>query len=59
MLHTSNQDCFPYYRPMSTLEDTPAMAGNCKGAGHGWGKNEAYPCVDSNVTWVTPPSCSP
>ena len=50
VLHTSNQDCFPYYRPMSTLEDTPAMAGNCKGAGHGWGKNEAYPCVDSNVT---------
>ena len=50
MLHTSNQDCFPYYRAMSTLEDTPAMAGNCQGAGHGWGKNEAYPCIDSNVT---------
>ena len=51
VLHTSNQDCFPYYRPMGTLEDTPAMDGNCKDAGHGWGQNEAYPCIDSNVTY--------
>jgi len=45
VLHTSNQDCFPYYRPLSTLEDTPAMEGNCAKAGHGWGQNEAYPCT--------------
>ena len=51
VLHTSNQDCFPYYRPMHTLEDTPAMEGNCKAAGKGFGKNEMYPCVDANVTY--------
>jgi len=51
VLHTSNQDCFPYYRPMGTLEDSTSMAGNCAKAGHGWGQNEAYPCIDSNVTY--------
>ena len=51
VLHTSNQDCFPYFRPMYTLEDTPAMSGNCAKAGRGWGKNEAFPCIDENVTY--------
>ena len=51
VLHTSNQDCFPYYRPLRTLEDTTAMEGNCAKAGHHWGENEAYPCIDSNVTY--------
>ena len=51
VLHTSDQDCFPYYRPMSTLEDTPEMEGNCKIARAGFGKNEMYPCIDQNVTY--------
>ena len=51
VVHTSNQDCFPYYRAMSTLEDTTAMEGNCGSAQPGWGRNEMYPCVDSSVTY--------
>lgn len=55
VLHTADQDCFPYYRRMGTLEDTPAMDGNCKIARAGWGKNEMYPCIDSHVrTQATP-----
>lgn len=51
ILHTSDQDCRPYYRPMASLEDTPAMEGNCKHAEAGFGKNEMYPCIDQNVTY--------
>jgi hypothetical protein len=36
---------------MGTLEDSTSMDGNCAKAGHGWGQNEAYPCIDSNVTY--------
>jgi hypothetical protein len=39
VLHTSDQDCFPYYRPMASLEDTPAMEGNCKIARPGFGES--------------------
>lgn len=51
ILHTADQDCFPYYRRMDSLEDTPAMDGNCKIAREGFGKNEMYPCIDENVTY--------
>jgi hypothetical protein len=44
---------------MNSLEDTytPAMDGNCAKAEKGWGKNEAYPCIDRNVTCGCRPSC--
>ena len=40
ILHFSDQDTEPYYRPMSTLQDDLGMMGNCKNAGSGFGKNE-------------------
>jgi len=51
ILHASDQDMQPYYRPMHTLEDTPAMAGNCQNAQPGFGRNEMYPCFDEQVTY--------
>ena len=41
----------PYYRAMSTLEDTTDMDGNCAAAQPGFGKNEMYPCIDEAVTY--------
>ena len=54
VLHTADQDCFPYYRRMDTLEDTPAMEGNCKIARAGWGKNGAtYDSrMQSEIIWL-------
>ena len=46
VVHMSDQDYEPYYRPMGTLEDSPAMDGNCALAQPGFGYNEMYPCVD-------------
>jgi len=51
ILHASDQDYMPYYRPMSTLEDDLSMEGNCRNAGSGFGKNEMYPCVYNQVTY--------
>jgi len=51
ILHASDQDVEPYYRPMSTLEDDLAMKGNCLHAGSGFGKNEMYPCFYQKVTY--------
>ena len=51
ILHFSDQDTEPYYRPMRTLEDDLTMMGNCKDAGAGFGKNEMYPCFDQSVTY--------
>ena len=50
ILHASDQDQLPYYRPMSTLQDSPFMLGNCKHAQPGFGRNEMYPCFDESVT---------
>jgi len=51
IVHTSDQDYMPYYRPLNSLEDTAAMEGNCKHAGAGFGRNEMYPCFDKAVTY--------
>ena len=51
ILHASDQDYQPYYRPMSTLEDSKSMDGNCAHAGAGFGRNEMYPCFDESVTY--------
>jgi hypothetical protein len=51
VVHTSNQDCFPYYRKMGTLQDSKLMLGNCGFAQPGFGRNEMYPCIDQSVTY--------
>lgn len=51
IVHTSDQDLEPYYRPINTLDDTVAMNGNCANAVPGFGHNEMYPCFDSSVTY--------
>jgi hypothetical protein len=51
ILHASDQDLQPYYRPLVSLSDSLAMDGNCKNAGSGFGKNEMYPCFDESVTY--------
>jgi hypothetical protein len=51
IVHASDQDYEPYYRAMSTLEDTLLMEGNCLDAQPGFGKNEMYPCFDDQVTY--------
>ena len=51
IVHASDQDYMPYYRPMNSLEDDLSMQGNCKHAGRGFGKNEMYPCFDKHVTY--------
>jgi hypothetical protein len=51
ILHASDQDFQPYYRKMSTLEDSPDLQGNCREAQAGFGKNEMYPCIDEQVTY--------
>ena len=51
IVHTSDQDLHPYYRTLKSLPDTLELQGNCKSAQPGFGKNEMYPCIDSNVTY--------
>jgi hypothetical protein len=51
VVHMSDQDRQPYYRTLASLDDTPAMAGNCAAAQPGFGKNEMYPCFDAAVTY--------
>jgi len=51
IVHDSDQDIEPYYRPFSTLEDGLAMQGNCLHAGSGFGRNEMYPCFYEKVTY--------
>lgn len=51
ILHASDQDLMPYYRKMSSLEDSTDMNGNCANAQPGFGKNEMYPCFDEKVTY--------
>ena len=51
ILHASDQDLEPYYRPLNSLDDSLGMTGNCKNAGAGFGKNEMYPCFDQQVTY--------
>jgi hypothetical protein len=51
ILHASDQDSLPYYRKLSTLEDSTSMNGNCAKAQAGFGKNEMYPCFDEKVTY--------
>lgn len=51
ILHSSDQDYEPYFRPIKTLEDDLSMRGNCLHAGSGFGKNEMYPCFDEKVTY--------
>lgn len=40
-----------YYRPMGSLLDDLEMQGNCKDAQAGWGYNEMYPCIYSDLTY--------
>jgi len=51
ILHASDQDLMPYYRKMSTLQDSTTMDGNCANAQPGFGRNEMYPCFDQHVTY--------
>ena len=51
ILHASDQDLEPYYRPLLSLPDTMAMEGNCASAGAGFGRNEMYPCIPEDVTY--------
>ena len=51
IVHASDQDYAPYYRPLNSLDDSTRMEGNCKDAGSGFGKNEMYPCFDEKVTY--------
>ena len=51
IVHASDQDYAPYYRPLNSLDDSTRMEGNCKDAGSGFGKNEMYPCFDEDVTY--------
>ena len=51
IVHASDQDFEPYYRPLLSLPDTLAMDGNCASAGSGFGKNEMYPCFTADMTY--------
>jgi hypothetical protein len=51
IVHASDQDFQPYYRPLNSLDDSPAFEGNCKNAQPGFRLNEMYPCFDGNVTY--------
>lgn len=51
ILHFSDQDLMPYYRPINSLEDSLDMNGNCADAVPGFGHNEMYPCFDQDVTY--------
>jgi hypothetical protein len=53
ILHASDQDLMPYYRPLVSLSDTLAMDGNCKNAGSGFGKNEMCDKCAASGAWVT------
>ena len=49
IVHASDQDYLPYYRPLNSLDDTASMQGNCAKAQPGFGRNEmcARPCARS------------
>eukprot|EP00322_Chrysochromulina_rotalis_P027487 CAMPEP_0115830236 /NCGR_PEP_ID=MMETSP0287-20121206/1515_1 /TAXON_ID=412157 /ORGANISM="Chrysochromulina rotalis, Strain UIO044" /LENGTH=568 /DNA_ID=CAMNT_0003283537 /DNA_START=154 /DNA_END=1860 /DNA_ORIENTATION=- len=51
ILHASDQDYQPYYRPLNSLDDSTSMTGNCLHAQPGFGKNEMYPCFDEQITY--------
>ena len=51
IVHGSDQDYLPYYRPLNSLHDNTSMSGNCAHAGSGFGKNEMYPCFDESLTY--------
>lgn len=51
IVHTSDQDYLPYFRPIHSLQDSILMEGNCKHAGRGFGRNEMYPCFSEGVTY--------
>ena len=51
ILHASDQDLQTYYRPIESLNDSLAMTGNCLHAQPGYGRNEMYPCFDTDVTY--------
>lgn len=51
IVHTSDQDLLPYYRPLLSLPDTLAMEGSCKNAVPGFGHNEMFPCFPSDITY--------
>ena len=51
ILHASDQDYEPYFRPLNSLDDSTRMEGNCRNAGAGFGKNEMYPCFDEDITY--------
>jgi len=51
ILHGSDQDVQPYYRPLKSLPDSLKMDGNCADALPGFQHNEAYPCFDEDVTY--------
>lgn len=51
VLHASDQDLQTYFRPIQSLNDTLAMKGNCLHAQPGYGRNEMYPCFDTEVTY--------
>ena len=54
IVHTSDQDLQPYYRPINSLMDTVAMDGNCAKAVPGYGHNEMYPVS----SWPRASSCA-
>ena len=51
LVHSSDQDLNPYYRPFHTLEDSTSMDGNCAKAQPGYGRNEMYPCINDQVDY--------
>ena len=67
ILHASDQDLEPYYRPLNSLDDDLSMEGNCAKAVSGFGHNEMFrscphphPCVKERPSPPPPPlaSCS-
>lgn len=51
IVHSSDQDLNPYYRPFHTLEDSTKMDGNCATAQAGYGRNEMYPCINDQTDY--------
>jgi len=51
LVHSSDQDLNPYYRPFGSLEDSTKMDGNCAVAQPGYGRNEMYPCINDQVDY--------
>jgi hypothetical protein len=58
ILHTSDQDLEPYYRPLLSLPDTLDMAGNCAAAGAGFGCVPRC-CLAQGGPRATPASIAP